>query len=132
MAQTADAGLARSLLNAALAFGKTKPDIDESQMLLLMSQAAVTVESETVFTTASLNAVAAQGWRWKAALASDGYDDLGRIKRLVGLAERWRAYAADYASGSLDVLGGIVPAPPRRVSGSIGMVTELATEYPYE
>ncbi len=130
MAQTSDATLARSLLNAALAFGKTSPDIDEAQMTLLMSQAAMTTVEGTVYTTASLNAVAAQGWRWKAALASAEFDDLGRIKRPVGLAERWRSYAADYASGALDVLAGIVPTPPRRVSGSIGMVTELGAEYP--
>lgn len=130
MAQTSDAALARSLLNAALAFGKTKPDIDEPQMLLLMSQAAVTTTVGTVYTTASLNAVAAQGWRWKAALASAQYDDLGRIKRLVGLAERWRGYAADYASGALDVLAGVAPATILRASGSVGMVTDLAVDYP--
>ena len=130
MAQITDAALARTLLDSALAFGKTDPDITETQMQTLLGRAEVTLEDDSVaYTSASLNAAASLGWQWKAQLASSEYDDLGRIKRPVGLAERWMRYSAAYASGSLDVLGGVAPGTTRHVS-SIGMVGELAVEYP--
>jgi hypothetical protein len=130
MAQLSDAGLARSLLNAALRFGLTSPDLSEAEMLLLMDRAKVTLpDASIVYTTASMNAAAAQGWTWKADQAAGEYDDLGDIKRPIGLAERWKASARAYAAGQADVLAGIPPATTLR-SSSIGMVGELAAEYP--
>ncbi len=130
MAQISDAALARLLLNDALAFGATAPDLTEAQMLRLMDRAKVTLTGGAIiYTTASMNAIASLGWQQKAQLASSEFDDLGEIKRPIGLAERWRAYGHAYASGSLDVLGGVAPGTVRR-SRSIGMVGELAVEYP--
>jgi hypothetical protein len=136
MATLSDGALALQLLKDALAFGKTDPDIDENQVTRLLTQAAVVVEvgPSPVYTSDSLNAAAAQGWRQKAALASGEYDDLGGgrgkyLRRPVGLAERWRGFAGDYLTGRADVLGGI-PAGNGPSSGSARMISSLAAEFP--
>lgn len=131
MAQTADAVIARRLLESALAFGKTTPDITAAQVTDLMTQAAVVTETGTVYTTTSLNAAAAQGWMLKAALASTEDDEIGGgggkfLKKAVGLTERWRANANDYRRGLLDVLGGVAPGSGSVGSGSFGMIGALA------
>jgi hypothetical protein len=134
MIETTDPAFARRMLERAIAH-ESKPTLSAEAVDDLMQIAARTTDdSGTIYTAASLNAAAATGWNWKAALSADKYD-LGAGNGRTLTQSQWhahcRAMAASYGRGEMDVLNGTAggTSGTTRV-GSVGLTTSTAVTYP--
>ena len=70
MATYSDPAVARELMESSLGVG-SKPDLSEAQLNTLFALAGTETGD---WTSESLSAVVAMGWRWKAALVSNKYE----------------------------------------------------------
>ena len=106
---TTDAPFAQRMLERAIA-QDAKPALDATAMDDLMEVAFQQSGGDGTYTAAGLNAAASLGWRWKAGLTADQYDQLGAGGGKYLKREDWTArchtLADMYASGQASVLDG--------------------------
>lgn len=106
---TTDAAFATRMLERAIA-QDARPALDATALDDLMEVAHRQSGGTGEYTDAGLNAAASLGWRWKAGLTADQYDQLGagggRYLKREDWTARCHALADMYASGQASVLDG--------------------------
>lgn len=106
--RTFSENVAQGLLEAALSYGFTSPDLDSEQLDMLLELAAVEQGGEMVYTAESLRRVVVTGWRWKAARVADTFELGGGAGVYLKRQHQYDHYieiADNYGSGKWSVDG---------------------------